>query len=466
MRHDVMSLQTAIAPPAASRSVIVFVGSFALMAAWSLTTALAQDPPAGGAAVDPPAEVGNPPAAIPGGGLPPDFRALPAIPEQFQVDVPLLTEEEVASLKKSLGKYKTALRGRDLSETTKQDVRNGLRYRLYLMTLKENRRQLADLREDLTLTDLRQAGSLAANVQQMRDFRRFVLQEVVTLARPLLENNFHVRIQAATLLGELDVSEKDDAKSIPQESFLPAAELCAEILKDPNQHVAVKISAARSASRLLRFATVPTPVEVKHKVALPAVAELKDVSQHWWYQMRLCELLSVIDAPFDLTTREPFVANVLRSVLNDPQRHWLVRAEAARALGRVTLDAQTNATDLVREIVVFADQMATAAAPDLKKGQSRMWGRAFFNVYLAFRPFDAEDKDAARKLPAGLLNNPAVSGISQEPFRLLVPLVSAAVNDKELPAAAVAALAKWLEQGNGGPRAGAVAPNPPVAAAR
>jgi hypothetical protein len=215
------------------------------------------------------------------------------------------------------------------------------------------------------------------------------------------------------------------------------------VLNDPEQPEAVKIAAARSMIRLVRFGDLPA--NRRFETAKDVLAELARTDTHYWYQMRLVELLSTIDAPLDLETRKPVVVTTLSDIVRDPKRHWHVRAEAARALGRVPLDPQVNISSLVQDLVQFAIEMAKAEQQQTKP-KSPHWEMTFFKLYLAFQSVDAGEKDASKKLRAGLLHNPAAASAAQQPYQLIVPVVNAVINDQAITAAQVQALEDWLSK--------------------
>lgn len=391
----------------------------------------------------PPATPAPPPVSEPDTGLPAGYKAPADVPELMLLDLPLSSEEELTRFeKKELKAYKSALRGREGLGNDKKDlIRRGLKYQLHLMTLKDNQRNLAKLRNDLVYQQLRSAGELLGKPEEIREFRRFVLTELLKLAEPLLENNQLVRLHVAILLGELDLTETDTNKGLTYEAFAPAAELAAKVLADPKQPIEVKIAAAHSATRALKYGQ--PSVEIRHKVARAAVGELANNKTFYWYQMRLAECLSVIDAPLDLQTRKPFIVQALLGALNDKERHWHVRAEAARALGRVTLDPQVDISGLVRDVTRLAHELAKAW--QAKPGDLQL-EHALFRVYLAFKAYDGNDKDAARRNRGGLLNNPSAAAAAQEPYTLIVPLVNAAINNQQITADQVQNVEKWLDK--------------------
>ncbi len=226
--------------------------------------------------------------------LPKDYKVPPDKPDVMIEFEPLVTPEELAELKKFEGRYKTAIRGStgNLRDDDKNIIRKGIRYRLAQLCEKDNLQNLHVKREDLTIRDLQQAGKLAP-AADVRNVRRFILAEIVKQSEALLSKNLYVRIQAATLIGELDLTETDVQRNLKLEAFADGLSVLTKVLADPQQPVAVKIAASRSAVRLLRFGVPSVPI--KHEVANTMVAELKDPKTFFWYQLRLVEALSLLD---------------------------------------------------------------------------------------------------------------------------------------------------------------------------
>ncbi|HUQ68405.1 MAG TPA: hypothetical protein VM165_02715 [Planctomycetaceae bacterium] len=396
------------------------------------------------------------PDKLPDGYVPP-----PATPELMTLEEPLLNEADYEAYQKNLGAYKQRMRKGDLTKEDKDIIDKGLKYRLYVMTLKpnpawkdknnerlkDNERDLHRRRDELTQQDLRTAGTLQAKAENQLAFRKYVLTEIVKLAEPLLKNNFYIRLQAVTLLGELELVPADPTKNVKLETFTPACEPLIRVLEDPDQPPPVKIAAARSLVRLCKFAGVNLPpVELRHRIAKSTLAELAKTDTHYWYQMRLIEVLAALDITLDLQTRKPLIVAGLINVLNDPQRDWHARAEAAWALGRVPFDpAQTDVPAVMRDIMQFALDLTKAAqqAPTDPK-----WKTCLFKVYLAFQPVNAEDREATRRTRAGLLNSPLTTAQSQaqQTYPLIVPIVNSVLNGQQITAKMIQDLDGWLQK--------------------
>jgi hypothetical protein len=376
--------------------------------------------------------------------LPEGFRPPAEKDPTMEIDRPLVLGDELKSLKRDLSRYQTNLRKALASDPEKAVIRNGIKYRLALLCLRENRLEVSKLREDL-LRDINSAASAMdfPKPEGVRDFRKFVLQELVSQATPLLETqNFHVRLQIAILLGELDLTLENDKLALKQEAFFQANVPLVKAIEDPQQPQAIKVAAVNGLFRILRQGN--PDVLTRTKIAQAIVNALKDKTLHPWYQMRLVGALSAVDIELD-EQRTPFVVNALLAILNDPapERKWYVKAQAAKSLGRVPLPASADPPSVTRAVAAFALKLGKAAQQDPPRdGEDPKWRSEFVKLYLAFMPFDDKDLTADKKNKAGLLNNTAAQ--AKAAYTLIVPLVNTILNRQRLTAQQIKALEAWV----------------------
>ncbi|MBS0204950.1 MAG: hypothetical protein JSS49_18740 [Planctomycetes bacterium] len=377
----------------------------------------------------------------------PDNYVPPAVKDPvMEIDNPLT--DDLDKLKKDLAKYGTSMRTARSTDADKVLIRNGLRYRLALMTLKDNRVSLSKLHDDL-LRDLNSAALApdVAKASNVRDFRQLVLRELLSQVTPLLTSdpdlkttqNFYVRMHLVILLGELNITEENTKLALTQEAYAPVCEPLLNVVTDPRQPEAIKIVAVNGLVRVLRLGNVTT--QVRSKIAEGLVAELKNKKAYSWYQMRLAGALAFVDVDLD-QSRAPSVA-ILRAILADDERTWAVRAEAAKSLGRVHLPTTVNPPVVTQDIAAFALKLAKAAqqAPP-QNARDPKWRSEFFKVYLAFQPLDATDLMADKKGKAGLLNNPAAN--AKPAYNLIVPLVAGILHGQRLTVQAVQTLEAYV----------------------
>jgi hypothetical protein len=444
---------TSLLSPFASRRALVgalalgWVLSYALDTVWAQhggapgTKPAAKKPQTKTAPAVRPAPPAPPEPVDPKTGLPVGFQPKKDPTDLMTLDQPLAADDTIAKWKKDVNEYQKRLRQGDMTPAGKAVISNGIKYRIALMTLKDNQQNLHKFREDLTVRDMNLAGLLLNKPQQVKDFRRFVMEEVAKEAAPLLENNFYVRVHGATLYGELNLTVENSDKTLKLETYTPAVEPLRKVLRDPNQPEAVKIAAARGIVRLVRFGELPA--NKRFETAKDVLAALAVPDIHYWYQMRLIDALSTLDVPKDLETQKPTIVPALTAIVLDPKRNWHVRAEAARALGRVPLDPQVNISNLVQALAQLGLDMTKAAQQQPKQPQ---WKMTFYKLYLAFQPHNAEDRDAAKKGKAGLLNNASAAALAKQPYDLVVPVLNNVLNDKPITAEQVKGFEDWVSK--------------------
>lgn len=408
---------------------------------WTAGAVQAQPPAKAKTAAPPKSDPAAETDAKPDTGLPPGYEPPSDPPEVMLLEKNLLTPEEREQFGKELSsKYSKRIRNADIrSDEAKTDIRNGIRYRLNELTLSKNRRDLPKFRQLLTSGDLRKAGSVAKpKLDALREFRRQLLDMVVKETETLFDNNEYVRIQAALLLGELNWMEEDLDKGIAREAFPAAAKPLCRVILDPEQPEAVKIVSVLSLIRIMRHGN--PNVEQKRDVASAVVSELKRTDTHYWYQTRLAEVLGSIDVSLDLN-RDPFVFNILNSVLTSPQRDIRVRVQAAWSLGRHPLVPQVDLQRLMADISNVGLVLAQEHAKN--PGQAH-WRRCAVTLYLVFQAKDKNDLEASRQRPGGLLNTPATAGPAKEAYNQLLPVITSIYNGERVAPEQIQSLQKWI----------------------
>jgi len=389
--------------------------------------------------------------------LPADYVPPKEKDELLVLYIPIALPDEMEKLKKEDGKFLPALNRALSDDASKTAIRNGIRYRLAQMCLEknlqtENLRELSKLHVDL-LRALNGAGAANRDLkpEALKEFRRFVMQEFVKQATPLLENNLYVRQQVVILMGELELVQEDTKKAVSVEAFTPAFDPLVKAVLDPKQHESVKLLAVNMLARILKIGT--PNVNERTRIADAMIAELAKPGTYWWYQMRLAGALGTVVLD---QGKQPIVVAALKGVVNDPKREWSVRTEAAMALGRVPLTPASDPASVVRAIAELALQLAKAAQ---QKPDDLKWKSEFWKVYLAFWPLNEKDKDAAKTGKAGLLNNALAASLAKPPYGLIVPMVNATRKGDRLTAAQISALEAWVKANA---PAGAAADQPPV----
>ncbi len=274
--------------------------------------------------------------------------------------------------------------------------------------------------------------------------------------------NFHVRLNVAYLLGELISKKGDASKGIPDRRYTPAAATLCDVVDDPRQLDAIKVIAVRGLVRLMRNGLPEPDYDLRLRVAECFVNQLRrpyqrslvrqrieSHLQHVWYQEVLVEGLADVGILVDKQSR-PFVETTLASVLADPQRHFLARTAAAKALGRAPLGSGFDDGLRGYQLAELAGQMAVAYN---KMPTAGYWPRCYQQLYFAFKAINKDDVTVAGK-PAGLLGQVSTARL-QDTYRQIVPLVAhvivqpvVAADGKErylpIPSQALEPLADWL----------------------
>jgi hypothetical protein len=400
---------------------------------------------------------------LPLGYKPPGVR-----PKQMTFEKELMTAEEEAQLATELknARYKDVLRDGKLDATTTELLKKLARYDVYRMTMKKHRRELHKLRDEL-VGHMTSAASLLSPGSQRDAFRAAFLQEVVDRCKELLDGNFYARVSAALTLGHLDLHDYDAQKMTPPVPFAPALVPLMEIVNSDDQYEAVKIIAVVGIHRMA-VAGLLSQTE-KLDLANRMLAELKNPKSGPWYQMRLAEALGRIDLAVDRENR-PFIIQGLTEVVADRGRHWVARSMAAKALGRAKTSANVNLNKVTFEIAQLARDMIEAynkereAPNELDPGspnpEAFYWRLCFLNLYLAFRPENAEEKD----LKFGLMQNVGqYKPVIESAYALIAPLarhVFYTSPSVAFPADRAESLDGWLKQNV--PDSQSIAPNMPA----
>jgi hypothetical protein len=362
----------------------------------------------------------------------------------MDIEKELLTAEETeqARIQVQKDQFPSVLRNGVLTPANRDIIERGVRYYIYLLSLKTNRRDLHDKRIDV-LRLIQQTGGLQANAVLQRQFREEVLKQVVEKSKALLDGHFHVRLNATMLIAELNIVEGDPNRQIPPEAYAPAADVLVEIVETETQPRAVKLAAINGLNRIALNATLSANLNLR--IATVLIKELANKETAWWYQMRLVETLGSIDLTLDPVQRKPFIVQALVDVITDKGRHWIVRSEAAKACGRAKLDPQVKVNVLVYEIVRLTREMVDGRT---QNPAAFYWRQCFFATYLAFQPVDAQERTRQVGLlqraqnPSFRASQPIVTSAYQE----IVPLVQQVLNAAAITPEQVQKLDAWLQQ--------------------
>lgn len=475
-----------------------------------LTSTLAAQQPAAAqpAAAQPPAAAANQPNAA-------RLAADAKLRAQMAIEKPLMTlAEDEAKRKRILITIRKILRDGVLNDETREVIDEWIAWRLERMTITEipkppkvaaapmpkapmapmpgrfpmpgedaapaappkvplpplpYRRRLAEFNRDF-LQEIRGAAKFETAPAKSEAFRRYVLDGIIKKARELFDNNFYVRLNVIMLLERLNL-EEGNIRGVGRVAYAPVSAPLLEILRDPDQHEAVKIRAVTGLKRILEIGRPKR--ELTNEIALEFIAQLEQEASMYWYPMRLVDALGSVDEPLitkraNVPVQQPFHVQALAMVMRDPNHHWIVRSEAAKSLGRVSLHSSVNAALLAHEIVVYCSQMSAAFN---KEPNHFYWHQCFVDVYLAFKPRDSDEKARIERVkPATLITKlPGQKSIS-DAYQQILPAVIHVLNQPQvvnnvrsnlpIPPATLEATTTWISENK--PSINQIAPGLPA----
>jgi len=410
-------------------------------------------------------------AAKAGSPLPKDYAPPRAIPAMMTV-----REEDEATAKagdarekefrtKVGSKYFSALLNGYTSPAGKQYLKDGIAHSFFRLSRpKYLRVRLVDNPEDKDgniderkidkregdigsirrgiMRDIQQAGSVVLKEKGAKAavaFRTIYLQEVLKQSEKYLKGNFYVRLNTALIIADLQVVPGNPFKKTAGVPFAPSATVLKAIVEDPTQPEAVKIVAAQGIGRVLRFGELKNETRYEFANSLIKLIQAKDT--HPWYQMRLVEALGGVGLK-SFGNNRAFLSKALTAVLVDGTRHWTVRTEAAKQLGRVPLDANDDVKAITHGVANLGVGMSDAVAAN---PNAPYWKSCYLKLYFAFQPIDQVEKDrgAGLKTSAPISQRKAVNDV----YQLMLPMVKTALAWNEpaaIPAEQVSPLKDWV----------------------
>jgi hypothetical protein len=354
--------------------------------------------------------------------LPGDFMPPPAeLPEVMTLRNPLMTDDELKKEGNELERVgrrgiDTILRLGDPSPENIEYVKRWAKYEIARLTAVKEWSEAGKLAKELRVK-VQNAAVAQTNVNREREFREAVCAAIVDACKGVLDNNFHVRLQAAVLLSSLDIVAEEVAGSNrrPAEAYVPALGPLLEILAG-DQPPAVKVAAAKGVIHIGDHAVIPP--QLKQQAGDVLTAELAKGDTFWWYQVRLAEALAAIELDVN-AAREPIVIQALMAAIADDKRHCLARSAAAKALSRTRIpaggfDEKAAANRLV--------ELTRDMSLEFNKNPAAMhWHECFVNTFDAFRPVNANE---VSQLPAdSLLRRGSLPAAYEDAFQRILPIV-------------------------------------------
>lgn len=369
----------------------------------------------------------------------------------FGPDLPLITEQEIIDFRRDQAKYFNALRAAEPKSPTIQLVKNGLRVRVLSMSLPKYRDSISVLRKTLMRELKLYVGQRQTNPRLKQQFREVILDEIIVHCRALMTNNLVVRVQAATLIGDLNMVEEDRIAGTTAQPYDKAIVPLRDILTDAQQDISVKIVALNGIRRLLADTTLNYSGNEQLLTAKVLCDAVEPNTTFFWYQQSLIQAIGLTKVAADRDGK-PFVAQALAQVMADNKRDPRVRCSAAFSVGRITLTSSVNLAALSYQVAALTREMLDAYN---QNPTAVYWNQCFFDLYGSFQAVNQQEQ-AEKK---GLLLAAEAEVFSQfkpnvtASFAQITPVVDKVFLNRArapLPADVSAPLIKWLTENNPG----------------
>ena len=336
-------------------------------------------------------------------------------------------------------KFTQVLKVERLSQSDKETLTEGVKYYLYRMTMPEERDGLHTIVREFLDKYLNSRVTSA-------EARNFMNEEIVRIGAELFDQHPHVRRNVLILAANLS----SDPRAEPPTPFLGATKLFLTVLNDQYQFPAEKLWAAKG---LARMASSPElAISDRSRIATDLTRALETpealAPENWPYRMRLIDALGAAGLAYDVT-RQPVMIDALMRIIINPQENWIIRASAARAVTQLPYEAQDNVNVplVTYEITRLGHQMAQARNQNINGSH---WPYCFLNLYMAFNPQTAEQKQKKWGLNNQVTrpNNAQHQGVVQSAYGVVIPVVNSVVstpNAPAIPQAQIQAMGTWLQ---------------------
>lgn len=346
----------------------------------------------------------------PGSALPPTFKPPRKIPKYFQIEDEKTTEDAFDEWnKKERTAYQAALANRSLDavidgKTVKKRIEEGIKMRVARFSLKSQRSELRDRRRELALQDI---DLRAKNGDEVR---AFALQQIVEQTKTLLTGNFHVRLHAVFLVGDLNLQPQViGAGAKPAIAYSGGVTLLLEVLtetidgKSVPQPEAIKIRAAHALKRILTASNLPKQPNEKTRIAIAKVllAEVDD-NPDPAYEWVLIHALADVGVPLisgEAGPGKPAIVSALARIMLDPTRSLRNRCRAARFLGRTPIPGGVKLAPITWGIAQLGHQVGTQYATRIRPIHAIFYFQDLFFAYSSPPGEGTSDGKAKAGLP-------------------------------------------------------------------
>ena len=346
----------------------------------------------------------------------------------MQIRKPLLEPNAIERYNR--GRFLSIMRSGFQAAGDKKVFDESLRYRVLEMAEEGNFRNAGDLRIRL-LRDLRTCGSQINGPNAKKKFSQETMGKVVALAVTMLDNQLTVRINAAHLIGRLDL-ESGAVKKQPV-PYVAGYETLLEVVKNKKQLPSVKIAAVSGLQRILHYGSVANVVQdgIGDELMKEAV---KGNPAFPWLDEKICAAMAEVK-----TTKDARVKGLV-NIMGDSTRQWRVRSAAAYAIGRTGWPPK-DADMLAYQVTQLMHQMTVAYNKNPRNTNLILYS---FRCYLAYHHDTGEDKNEK----IGFLKRAATAKVQQSFQRLVAPTVNEMINrpGNRVSAKMIDAQSKWLKE--------------------
>jgi hypothetical protein len=397
-------------------------------------------------------------------GLPTGLIRNRSVLPEMEIVKELYTEEQELKFRRETQRgFSDALKGSTLGDKEKKLLDEGAKYWVLRFTMEKYYREETPKPDDPKAKDAGPKERLhdlrKALLGEIRLFaktpavREYFLKQLTEQAKLLLDNNFVVRQNILLLLGQLTTDNGDPRKNIEPAPYDPAYSVLLDVIKDDNQHQALKITALVGLNRICRFGLKDANDRRRGEIAMTLVAELGKKNLHYWYEVRLVECLGETGVTYDPNDKtNPVVLQKLAEILVDHSKHFWVRSEAARAIGRLPLDNSINITPVTHHIVKLGYQMMQGYNANPKH---EPWLNYFFTppgngvsgsgLYFAFKPDSASARVLGGKRKPGLLEALPASKDVKEAYEQVLQMTLHLIESPGKPYEKLESIETWIE---------------------
>lgn len=357
---------------------------------------------------------------------------------------PLMTfEDEKRFHGNPLRNYQTnALKSLSPNNAIEQQIREGVKFRVRRLTMPENWPNMGNRTKEL-VNDLDIFADGAPRAREIA--ARAAVEELDNLL--FSDQPTFVKINAAWLLGRLNIESMNRLNNTPAVPYAPAAEPLVKVLNDSQQSLDVKVAAIRGLERIMEDGDPSR--QMRDQIAAALTGQLENIEEltpgegRNWYHWRLVDALGAVRFPRSMT-QQPTVVDALWRTMHNEELPWRIRSRAVRSLGELDLDASFNMPLLMHEIVLLAGQMTFDynQNPNLS-----FWKTCFSDLYFAFRPMTPEQQQKGW----GFLQTPPAGTreVIEGAYQVVLPLVNGVLKHEKpqaVPNALLGAASNWMKK--------------------